>query len=328
MLVISSAIVMTYTDFASAQSKLPDGALAFEGFWDYGSCHGDDTHMCRDTPETPGGLGCIKPAQTCTSGRAKAVAAHKGDQQCVIQWWRWECTSDQSAEVNNDPDAQGRYEDWRSQVEDRMREHRIAVAAARARSYPVNPCLENAPAIKAGTKIATIAFSAYVGSDGPGLFNWTLRKSEQYAIIGVDPDLLAAFDAFNVIVSGYEPVLWTFDPALAAKTRAVIATGRYPQRFNGLPRDVPLEMNTLFDDEPKSESCHIHITRGNYFRRPTMGDDTGLNGYAWRRLFTNIDYFLDASTDPYGSAGPGLVIREKHRFEIAPRPELETIIIR
>lgn len=315
------------TDFSVAQSKFSDGALAFEGFWDFGSCYGDDTHMCRDTPKTPGGVGCIKAAPVCASGQAKAVATHEGDQRCVIQWWRWECSSDQTSSIDQGTEAQSRYLNWRSQVDDRMREHRITAAAARARGYPKNPCLEHARPIVAGKRIATIAYSTYVASDGATPFNWTLRKEEQYAFISIEPSLLAEFDAFNVIVSAYEPVMWSFDPALAAKTRAVIATGRFQQRFSALPRNIPLEMNTLVDDEPKSEYCRIHPMRGNYYRRPKKGDDSGLNGYSRRRLFTDIDYFLDASTDAYGSPGSGLVIREKHKFEIAPRHEVDTIII-
>lgn len=70
------------------KTQIPSGGFARYGWWDHGSCNGEDQWMCNSSIV---GTGCIKDYPACLSGQAKAVEAYKGTGQCVIRWWIWVC---------------------------------------------------------------------------------------------------------------------------------------------------------------------------------------------------------------------------------------------
>lgn len=88
-------IPVEYQDCNAEQGTLAASKIACWGWWDYGSCAGDDTRMCGGYGGDHGKdqTGCVIQASKCISGKAKAISAKsmKAQSKCLIMIWEYVC---------------------------------------------------------------------------------------------------------------------------------------------------------------------------------------------------------------------------------------------
>ena len=71
------------------QANRKSGEFARFGWWDNGSCKGDDQWACDGISAY--GIGGEAPFSACASGKAVATESYSGDGKCIITWWKWVC---------------------------------------------------------------------------------------------------------------------------------------------------------------------------------------------------------------------------------------------
>jgi hypothetical protein len=88
-------VPLEYQDCNAQLGTMAATKIACWGWWDSGSCAGDDTRMCGgfDRKGGPGETGCVIPASKCISGKAKAITAKSMRKlsNCLITVWEYAC---------------------------------------------------------------------------------------------------------------------------------------------------------------------------------------------------------------------------------------------
>lgn len=219
---------------------LPDGTFLRNGWWDYGSCNGEDQEMCEN--ENHGKtIGCVKPEPKCQSGYAVAVATTEGDRQCVIQWWRWECQPKTFTPWPAEWEPE-RIATWKQELVVSQQNQANELMVNGKKTLPPNPCKFDPTILPMDTTV--VALGVYEGKGDTSLPNWGdgNRFSSVRVLPGEDH-----IDALVLVLSAYEPVEWKIDPSIR-NIRAIILTGYSEQRISGLDKDIPVIMRRDSED--------------------------------------------------------------------------------
>ncbi len=268
---------------AREQAGMADDTFLRDGWWDSGSCNGDDQWMCSipneddDEHTLTGGLygepgvGCRKEAPECASGWASAVAYQKGDGACVLHWWRWECQGEDFSRGIFEPNKgqlwggaePERITRWREDIKRKDEEKRAAMHEARqAIRAGGTPC--RLPEDFDASDARIILLSAYSGGQKSSFAAWS-DTPPTLITVKKAPDATKAQEKFILVLSAYEPVEWSLID-MEENLLAVMVTGYEEQVVTGINESQPLLRSFYSDtEEPTGDSNKGECTEFPYF---------------------------------------------------------------
>lgn len=224
-------------DCSSRTGRLPNGALACYGIWDYGDEFGDDQNNCGDMDPAYRKVvptGCVVPAKACMSNRAVATKfyrmseaspvaieelAHnlqtsKGAVQTqIINIWEYNCTS----EPLNSLTTQSIYADG-----SRSASYAQALRSTHDWSFVKKP--------------SNILIAGVYEAERPE----SSMKMPRPAAGEITVDVSSAEPNTLLVLSAYESVHWTLTGKTLGNIKAVYVTGYEQQTVSGLSSKVPV----------------------------------------------------------------------------------------